>query len=119
MSARSASVLRVVPAILACIVLGAHFLREGQQALAIAVALCPLLLLARRMWAVRAVQWLLTGGAVIWVHTLIVLSAERRAAGTPFVRMAIILGTVTLVTMLAALLLEPMASRLRDETTTI
>lgn len=115
MQPRTALVLRVIPAVASSIVLGAHFLYHGNPEAAAAAALCPLLLLVRRFWAVRAVQWLLTAGAVIWVNTLIVLAAERRAAGVPFVRLAIILGAVTLVTMLAAMLLEPLATAAHSE----
>ena len=81
--------------------------------MAIGVALVPLLVLARRSWAVRAVQGTLAAGVVVWVHTLVVLTAERRAQGMPFLGMDVILGIVALVTALGAILLEPLAYRFR------
>ena len=105
--------LRITPAVLASVVLGAHFLRRGNLTVAIGVALVPLLVLARRSWAVRVVQGTLAAGVVVWIHTLVVLTAERRAQGMPSSRMEVILGIVTLVTALGAMLLEPLAYRFR------
>lgn len=101
--------LRITPAVLAQVVLGAHFLRRGNLTVAIGVALLPLLVLARRSWAVRVVQGTLAAGVVVWIHTLVVLTAERRVQGMPSSRMDVILGVVALVTALGAILLEPLA----------
>lgn len=108
------TILRTVPAVLGCVVLGAHFLRDGRVETALAVALSPLLVLARRGWAVRVVQGVLATGVVVWIHTLVVLTAQRRAEGIPSTRMALILGTVALVTAAGAVLLEPLARRFRS-----
>jgi len=106
-------VLRITPAVLASVVLGAHILRRGNIAVAIGVALLPLLVLARWSWAVRVVQGTLAAGVVVWIHTMVVLTAERRAQGMPSLRMNVILGIVVLVTALSAILLEPLAYRFR------
>lgn len=106
-------VLRSIPAGAASIVLGAHFLREGRVVVAVAVALAPLLLVSRSVWSVRVVQGLLAAGVVVWLHTLVVLSALRRAQGEASLRMELILLAVALVTALGAFLLEPLVSRFR------
>ena len=105
--------LRITPAVLVSVVLGAHIQRRGNLAVAIGVALLPLLVLTRRSWAVRVVQGTLAAGVVVWIHTLVVLTAERRAQGIPSSRMDVILGVVALVTALGAILLEPLAYRFR------
>ncbi|MBI5505226.1 MAG: hypothetical protein HY899_10525 [Deltaproteobacteria bacterium] len=106
-------VLRALPATVASIVLGAHFLRDGEVVAAVAVAVAPLLLASRRGWSVRVVQGLLAAGVVVWLHTLVVLTALRRAQGEASLRMGLILFTVALVTALGAVLLEPLASHFR------
>jgi hypothetical protein len=95
--------LRLVPAALALLVLGAHFLRAGNFAL-VAVALAVVaLLFARRPWAARAVQGALVLGALEWLRTLQLLALERRAAGAPYLRMTLILAGVALATALSLL----------------
>ncbi len=105
--------LRLVPVALGSVVLGAHFLRTGNVVVAVLIALAPLVLLARRTWAARAVQGLLLLGAAEWVRTLVTIAGERQARGAPYLRMAVILGAVAIVTALGALLLQPLATRWR------
>ena len=104
-SEASMNFLIALPAVLSLLVLGAHFLRSGWTAVAVACAAAPLLLLVRRGWAVKVVQAVLVLGALLWVRTIIVLIDDRQAAGRPWTRMAIILGSVSLFTFLAAVLL--------------
>jgi hypothetical protein len=96
--------LLLLPAALSALVLGAHFLRRGQL---VPVALCLgllALLLVRRPWAARAVQAALLLGAFEWLRTLAGFVAERRAAGEPWLRMAVILGLVAALCALGAAL---------------
>ena len=90
--------LRLLPAALALLVLGAHFLRTGHLAL-VAVALAVVaLFFVRRPWAARAVQGALALEALEWLRTLTLLASERRAAGAPYLRMTLILVGVALAT---------------------
>jgi hypothetical protein len=90
--------LRLLPAALALLVLGAHFLRAGHLAL-VAVSLAVVtILFVRRPWAARIVQGALVLGALEWLSTLALLAEERRAAGTPYLRMTLILVGVALAT---------------------
>lgn len=100
--------LRVLPAVLCGLLLGAHFLRGGELGLALGVGLgIPLLLfLVARRWALRVVQLVLVAGAVLWVVTLIEIAAERQVIDAPWGRMALILGAVAAVTGASAALLQ-------------
>jgi hypothetical protein len=98
-------ILRRVPATLAALLLGAHFLRAGDVALLTACLL--LAVLPFLPW--RAATWIarlgLATGAVSWVLTALQIAASRRAAGAPYERMAWILGSVAAFTALAAVIL--------------
>lgn len=99
-------VLRVVPAILAGIVLGAHFLRAFELGPAlVAVAAVPILLSLRRRWALRVAQGVLLAGAVEWMYTTAILVDERQALGEPALRLVAILGSVAVLTVIGAALL--------------
>lgn len=98
---------------LALLVLAAHFLRAENLGLVLAPLVLVGLLFLRRNWAVRAVQFGLLLGALEWLRTLVVLAQERHEAGQPFLRLALILGSVALFTGLCAFLLQ---SRIRSRT---
>jgi hypothetical protein len=91
-------------AALAALVLGAHVWRAGSLLLALVVALVPLLLVAagRHDWPRWTVQGVLLVGALEWVRTLFALVERRQLLGLPWVRLAVILGSVAAVTALAA-----------------
>ena len=112
-SARGAAVeiVLLLPVILACLLLVAHYLRSFQPQLMTLFLLLPLLLLVRRRWAVRVVQAALVFGAFEWVTTALLLLGQRRGLGEPYGRMLAILFGVAGFTLLAGLLLE--APRLR------
>jgi hypothetical protein len=98
--------------VLSCLVLGAHFLRFGALPLVAFCLFLPFLLFIRQPWAGRLVQLALVLGGLEWIRTVVVLIGERQAAGEPWVRMAAILGVVTLVTLVSAATfqVEPMRS---------
>ncbi|GMU67039.1 MAG: hypothetical protein AMXMBFR36_33130 [Acidobacteriota bacterium] len=98
--------LRLLPAALAALLLGAHFYRARQLVLvAAALAVLALVFVARRR-AVRAAQLGLLAGAFEWLRSLLSFAELRAAAGAPWTRLAWILGGVAAFTALAALLLE-------------
>ena len=107
--------LRLAPAVLAAVVLGAHFLRSWELGLALAAApgLPLLLLLVRRRWALRLVQGFLVLGAAEWLRATAELVAERQELGLPYARLALILGGVAALTMGAGALLESRSVRAR------
>jgi hypothetical protein len=100
-------VLRRLPALLALLMLGAHFLRFGQTPL---VLLCLALLgplFVPRPWAQATVRWALALGAVVWLWTLMAGVRQRLAFDEPWLRLALILGGVVLFTGWSAWLLRP------------
>jgi len=105
--------LLLAPAAIASLLLAAHFYRAGALwgvVLAAAVVALPLV---RKPWAARAAQVGLALGAVEWMRTLAMFAAVRISLGQPFLRMALILAAVALVTALAALAFESRTLRVR------
>ena len=99
-------VLAVIFAILASLILAAHFLHAWILPLVAFFVLLPLVLLIRRNWAVRFVQIMFMLGALEWLRTMLALLSERQAEGREWIRMVIILGGVELFTVLCAVLLQ-------------
>jgi len=99
--------------IVAALLLGAHFLRAGNLAL---VALClaaPLLFAWRSRWSLIALQVLAYCATASWIAVAMQLVQMRQQLGQPWTVAVIILGSVALLTLLAGLLLNSRAIRLR------
>jgi hypothetical protein len=77
------------------------------------VLIAPLLLLMPRRWTARTVQVLLVLGALEWLRTTVALVDARQTSGKPWTRMAIILGSVAVFTLLSGFMfrLPPLARR--------
>ncbi|BDU68381.1 hypothetical protein GETHOR_04820 [Geothrix oryzae] len=100
--------LRRLPACLALLMLGALSLRLGLPfplALPLTLAALVLLFIAKAaiQTALSAGLWL---GAVAWLGTAWMRVDERLAHGVPWLRLALILGAVALITAWAAWLLR-------------
>ena len=91
--------------VLSALLIAAHFFRSGSYVLTAVGALFPAILLLKRRFAARIVQALLFVAALEWIRTLISLAMERQAMGQPWLRMALILGTVAGVSVVAAFLI--------------
>ncbi len=103
--------LRLVPVVLALAVLAAHFYRSGELAgVAVAVVLAALLFV-RRPWAAWIVQAGLALGAIEWLRTMAGLIALRESMGAPYLRLALILGGVALLTAACVLVFRSRAVR--------
>jgi len=107
--------LLFLPVILSALLLAAHFLRGGHLLPVAACLAVGLLLAARRRWVARLVQAGLLLGALEWVRTLVAIVIARRLAGSPWARLALILGGVALLTAASALVFRsaPMRRRYR------
>ena len=112
LSSVAMSFLQLLPAAVSALVLGAHFLRAGNLALLVASLALIALMFVRRPWAARTIQVGLLIGALEWLRALLVLVPLRIQTGEPFARLAIILGSVAVVTTGSALLFR--TSRLRQ-----
>jgi hypothetical protein len=101
----------IVPAVLAFLLLAAHFYRAGLIVLVpVSVALAVIVCL-RRTWAQRVAQAALVLGSLEWIRTLFAFAADRVALGRPWGRLAVILGAVVAFTLLAAWLLQTARAR--------
>jgi hypothetical protein len=95
--------MRLLPAILALLVAGAHFLRARQWPLVVAIVVLLALVPLRRRFVAWVLQGALVLAAIEWLRTAADLVGMRQALGQPWARMAAILGTVALLTALSAL----------------
>ena len=105
------NVLRLLPVILSCLLLAAHFYRAGLAPLTALFIALPLLLFLRRAWVPRLFQLLLVLGALEWLRATYGFVAMRIAFGDSWLRLAIILGAVALFTGLSGLVFR--AGKLR------
>jgi hypothetical protein len=107
--------MRVSGALTVCVValalLAAHFYRGSHWLLAIGSVTALSLLLVRRPWARRALQVLLLLGTLEWLRTATLIAQLRLDQGRPYLRMALILGTVAILTGAGAWLLERRTAR--------
>jgi len=97
------NVFRLLPVILSFLLLAAHFYRMGLLPLVVLFVALPLLLFLRQAWVPRLLQALLLLGALEWLRALYGFAAMRIAFGEPWLRLALILGAVTLFTGLSGL----------------
>lgn len=95
--------LLFVPVVLSFLLLGAHYLREGQIYIVICVFLLPFLLIIRKPWVARLIQFFLLAGALEWTRTLLYLRELRLEHGMPWMRLVMIIGGVALITACSAL----------------
>jgi hypothetical protein len=101
---RSVPIKRLLPAVLALLIIAAHFYRaELPFMVPVCVGLLALLLV-RLAWVPAVVALALALGTGEWLRTLLVLASERIATGQPYTRLVVILIAVALLTLLAALL---------------
>ena len=94
--------LLLLPVILSILVLAAHFLRAGNiLALVGLLMLLPLLAL-RRGWVAAVARYTLWLGTGVWVYTALAIAADRIPLGQPWLRAALILGGVAILTLLSS-----------------
>ena len=97
---------RIMPLIVASLLLAAHFLRDGNLVLTLGCVLVPLLLFVKSRWSWLAAQLFAYVGAAIWLYTTTAIVQQRIYWGEPWVRVVLILGGVALFTAWAGLLLH-------------
>lgn len=91
--------------VLASLFLAAHALRRDDWGMIGAWLVIAVLSVTRLAWARLAVSWALCIGAAVWVATAIEFIDFRIALGMDWKRLAIIMGVVTGLTCMAALIL--------------
>jgi hypothetical protein len=100
------TILSLAAPVVAFLLLAAHFFRADNQ-LGLWVSLLAIVLIfVRRPWAARASQVLLVLGSLEWLRSTVTLIQARGELGQPFLRLALILGAVFLLTALSALVFQ-------------
>ncbi len=92
--------------VLCFLILGAHFLRDGNTLGMTVFLAAPLLLFVKKRWSLILIQILLALGAIIWIDTTYSLVQTRIEIGSPWIRMAGILVAVTLLTIYSVVILN-------------
>lgn len=110
MSAVRTYALLLLPA-LALLLLGAHFFRAALLPLTVVCLGLIALLFVRARWAWLTLQVALALGTIEWLRTAWEFASARAAMGQPYARLLVILGSVALVTALAALALRTNTAR--------
>jgi hypothetical protein len=97
--------------LLCILLLAAHFFRKTELFfLLVSVFGLPLLFMRRPM-VMRIMQLFFILAGIEWARTTFALVMERKALGLPSLRMAVILGFVTLLTFGSTMLLNARDSR--------
>ena len=103
----------LVPVFLSLLLLGAHFIRAGQWLPALLALIVIGALFIRRPWIVRMVQFALAAGTLEWIRTSAVLVFMRQSLGLPWLRLALIMGAVILLSICSIFVLESESLRNR------
>jgi hypothetical protein len=97
--------------VLSFLLLGAHFLRDRAWIMTGACAVLALLVAWPRSWIPRLLQAALALGTAEWIWTAFIVGQQRMAEGRPWIRMAIILGVVALLTAASIAAVEALRRR--------
>ena len=94
---------RILLISLAYLLIGAHFLRFGQNEACIAFALSPLLLFIKTTWATRLLQLgLIVSAVLVWGVSSFEYVQMRIIAEAPWYRLSAIMAGVIAFTLFAA-----------------
>ncbi len=107
------TILRLIPSVIAFLLIAAHFFRSGNLELAVLSGTVPLLLLIRRRWILIVVQIAAYAAAAVWMNAILGLVRERMIMHRPYEKAVIILTAVALFTILAGWLLNSPSLRSR------
>lgn len=107
------NIIRLFPVFLSSLLIAAHCLRWGAWVLTGACLVLPTLLFFTKPWAARIVQLFLFIASLEWLRTLFVFANQRIAESTPWIRLAIILGSVAIFTAASGcvFLMKPLKER--------
>ena len=99
--------------ILGLVILAAHFLRFGDTGLAVSIVAIAGLCFTRFAWARLVCAVVLFLGSFLWVKTGIDFVQIRMAVGQPWIRLAVIMGSVCAFSLLGAWILSLQRSAAR------
>lgn len=90
--------LLLLPVLFSSLLAAAHWLRAGILLLVILSLAVPFLLLFPKRWAGRAVQLFLVLMSIEWIRSILAIAKVRIHIGDDWMRMAVILAVVALIT---------------------
>lgn len=99
--------IRIIPFIVSCILLAAHFLRMNALVPMMICILMPFLLMIKNQYVMIFLQFLSVISCSIWLMTLLGIIQERSIQGRSPIPSAIILGSVMIFTIWSAYLINP------------
>lgn len=97
---------RLLPVILSALLLAAHFLRREAYLLVFLILALLLILFVQKAWVLRLWQAILGLGALLWIDTTLSVLRMRQASGLPWLRMVVIMASVTLLAIFSVCWLE-------------
>lgn len=97
------SFLSLLPVIFSLLLLTAHFMKVDILPLVILLLISPLGLLIKKPLIPRIYQIILILGSLEWIRTLIHYASQRQDKGEPWMRLAIILIVISLLTLASSL----------------
>ena len=97
---------RSLPVVLSCLILAAHFSRADILIFTVICLIAAFLPFYKARWVPRFMQWFLILGTLEWIRTLIVFVNERIDLGQPWLRLFIIVGSVTIFTLISAFVFQ-------------
>ena len=96
----------LAPVVSCLLLLALHFFRNDNMLAMLLSILMISFVFIRRPWAARMLQICLLLGAAEWIRTTIFLAAAKNETGEPFLRLVIILGAVSLFTLLSSFVFQ-------------
>ncbi len=97
---------KIIPYILTCVLIAAHFMRASNGFMVIVSTLFPLMLFIKKPWVPMISQIFAYLGAGLWLGTTLDIAKERLMMGDDWIRMAAILGVVALFSAWSGILLN-------------
>ena len=98
------NVFSIILVFVTSIGLSAHFLRDNDFGMMLIAVSIPFLLLIRKRWILNIVSGLLLLGSLEWIITAINIYEIRTLTGENYIRMLVIMSSVSLLTLISALL---------------
>ena len=96
----------IIPSYISSFILAAHFFRHGQYFFVLFWIIIPFVLLIENKGTIRAIQILMILGSVIWMFVAVDLIQLRVISKMPWIRMAVILVSVSIFTLFSSVLIE-------------
>lgn len=97
------------------LLLGAHFYRVNEYGIMLCAGGIFLFLCSQSAWKRHAAAFFLMWGMLEWLHTTYYLVVMRQHMGLPWIRAAVILAMVSLITGMAAAYASQTASHIAEE----